>query len=116
MNTYKDFANCYIARFMETICLGSEGGIYNEIIEIEEGNEGIFEKSDIETFIKFQHGDNDYSYNFGRTEDKNLRNNIKKTAKALYDLVDSDWYGKEHYTKTFPHLIDNAKKSFEKII
>ncbi len=116
LEPFASFANTYIARFMETLVLGTEGGLYNEKIVVEEGKEGIFDHKTIGKFVRFQHGDNDYHYEFGRLDDKLLQSNYKETAKAFLALIDTNWGGKDHYTTIAPHLIKNAKESLQTVI
>ena len=114
--THEYFAEQYIDTFMEVLVLGCSGGLYNDVIEIIEGNEGIFNKSDILKFIRFQHGDRSYSSVFGSISEDELIDNIEDTAKALLARVDTEWYGKQHYTTVAPTLIKNTKYSLAKII
>ena len=110
---YETFAARYIDRFMEGMVLGISGGLYREEIL---ANEGRFGAGDIVKFIRFQHGDNDYHYEFGKISDQELQSQVKETARALLALVDSDWYAKEHYTSVCPGLIFNVRGSLENII
>jgi len=113
-NVYEDFAGVYISEFMEMMVLGCSGGLYGDVIA---ENEGKFTADDVFKFIRFQHGDNDYSSSFSGPENRLLTVNIKETCAALLEQVDH-WQGRdrEHYTKMCPHLIDNVKGSLKTII
>lgn len=106
----KEFAECYIGRFMETMVLGCSGGLYGDVIE---ENHGIFELDVVHKFIRFQHGDNDYHYYF---RDDEILDDQRNLCKCFLKLVDSVWCDKEHYTNASPNLIKNTTESFKKII
>ena len=116
MSVYKEFAQEYVHDFMEMMVLGCTGGLYGHVISIEEGKEGIFTDRDMKKFVSFQHGGNDYHYAYSDSDDHKLINNHKKLAKALLKLVDTDWYGKDHYTEVAPNLVNNTKQSLNTII
>jgi hypothetical protein len=115
-NIYEDFATVYISEFMEMMVTGCTGGLYGDTIE---ENAGKFTADDVRKFIRFQHGDNDYTYSFSTPDDDALQNNITETCSAFLKLVETDWgdkRGKDFYTKQCPDLISNAIDSFNKII
>jgi len=115
-NIYEDFATIYIPEFMEMMVTGCTGGLYGDIIE---ENAGKFTADDVQKFIRFQHGDNDYTYSFSTHDDDSLQKNITETCSAFLELVNTDWGSKktkDYYAKECPDLIPNAIDSFNKII
>ena len=115
-NIYDEFAERYIDNFMENVTLGVEGGIYKEVIAIPPGKEGIFTSKDITKFIRFNHGDRGYHYNFGKVDDKKLQSNPIEIAKSFLKVIDTNWHSKKYYITVAPNLIKNAKNSLIEII
>jgi hypothetical protein len=113
-NIFEDFARMYITDLMEIMVNGCEGGLYEDVIE---ANDGKFTLSDIQKFIRFQHGDRDFTSDFSVPELDLLNENPTQLCQALLVHVDDDWNGKDYYLKDVcPDLIKNTKKSLLKII
>lgn len=114
-NIYKDFTQMYIDDFIETLANGCRGGLYNEVIEVYEGKEGLFKESDIKKFIRFQHG-GDYHHIFSDIDDEMLTDNLKLVAKEFLVAIDTDSSSKEFFDVEIPHLIPNIKKTLTNFI
>jgi len=116
MTIYKEFVERYIDDIMEMSLLGCRGGLYNHVIESEDGsiNEDFFYK-----FIMFLHRDSGYHDNFSRREEQKLLDNKEKLAKEVIKALKSDKWSrsdKEHYLTVEPEIINNMISSCNKII
>ena len=114
----EEFAGMYWDQLLEVVAEGCSGGLYGDFIEVEEGQEGVFDASTIQKFIRFQHGDNDYHSDFSNREEDALTspNGIKELAEAFLKMVNMPAAKEEHYVGVFPHIIDNMKESLNRII
>lgn len=115
-NPYSYFTTLYFHEFMEDLVTGEgEGGLYNEKITVKKGKEGIFEKKDIRTFVRFQHINSEFVCIFGFDGCDDLENNPDKLAREFLKVIDTDWDGKDWCLEEAPDLIKNAKTSLRKI-
>lgn len=112
-NVYEDFAGMFISDLLGIMESGCQGGLYGDVIK---ANEGKFTLSDIKKFIRFQHGDRDFTQDFSIPELDLLNNNPTNLCQALLKHVDDDWHGKDYLEEVCPDLIKNAKESLLKII
>lgn len=109
---FERFADMYFHNFMECMVIGCGGGLYGE--EIPE-NHGVFEADVLKTFIRFQHGDNDYHHNFSNHDDDKLQKNPRELAIWFLTFLHTEWHGKDHYVEVSPDLIENTQESLKKI-
>lgn len=117
MNFHKEFASRHAISFLEMLLEGGcSGGLYGDVITVIEGQEGVFDASTIQKYIRFQHIHNEHCHDFGRLADQELQEDSQATAQAILDELSASEGFEALQGRMPPAFEEQARASLKAII